>query len=291
MSGDSEASYWAEREFPEGAATEAPDEATRRDFVKLMSASMALAGVGLTGCRRPEEHIYAFGKQPMDYIHGVPQYYATSMPTRQGAIPVLAKSNDGRPTKIEANTDFPDAAGTDSFAQGSILDLYDPDRARRFTKDGNTASRESVLKELGSIGASFAESKGNGLVVLAEQSTSPSRSRLVKQLKEKLSEATWAEYEPVDFSVHAEAASLAVGKSVSPRFRLGNAKRVVALDCDFLGGEEGSHIYTRDFSKGRRVSIDEPHNDSQMNRLYAAEALMSQTGANAAIDSAWHRAR
>ena len=84
LSGDSEANYWAEREFPEGAADEAPDEETRRDFIKLMTASMAMAGVGLTGCRRPEENIYAFGKQPQDYIHGVPQYFATAMPTQIG---------------------------------------------------------------------------------------------------------------------------------------------------------------------------------------------------------------
>src|SRR2546425_8958626 len=88
---------WVEREFPAGAS-EFTDPVSRRHFVQIMSASFLLAGFGLTGCRRPEEHILPFGKQPEHYIHGVPQFYATAMPTRSGAIPLLVRSSDGRPT-------------------------------------------------------------------------------------------------------------------------------------------------------------------------------------------------
>src|SRR5438034_63652 len=91
---------WVEREFPEGAS-EWVDPVSRRHFVQIMSASFLLAGLGLSGCRRPEEKIRPFGKQPENYIHGVPEYYATAMPTRGGAVPLLAKSSDGRPTKVE----------------------------------------------------------------------------------------------------------------------------------------------------------------------------------------------
>src|SRR5438105_12904571 len=68
---------WVEREFPAGAS-EFKDPVSRRHFVKIMSASFLLAGIGMTGCRRPEERILPFGKQPENYIHGVPQYYATA---------------------------------------------------------------------------------------------------------------------------------------------------------------------------------------------------------------------
>ena len=136
---------WAELEFPAGAAELTVAE-SRRDFMKLMSASFALAGFGLTGCRRPTEHIYPFGKQPEGYIHGVPQHFATSMPTRTGAIPLLAKSNDGRPTKVEANPLHPDQAGTDIFAQASVLGLYDPDRAQYFRKAGKIETTVEVAE-------------------------------------------------------------------------------------------------------------------------------------------------
>ena len=110
---------WATREFPAGAS-ELKDETTRRHFVKIMSASFALAGLGImgAGCRRPEEKIYPFAKLPEGYVHGVPQYFATSMPVRGGAVPLLVKSNDGRPTKVEGNSTHPDSnGGTDTFAQ------------------------------------------------------------------------------------------------------------------------------------------------------------------------------
>ena len=67
---------WLEREFPAGAS-EFTDETGRRAFLKLMSASMLFAGIGLTGCRRPEEKILPFSKMPAGYIHGVSQFYET----------------------------------------------------------------------------------------------------------------------------------------------------------------------------------------------------------------------
>ena len=100
---------WAEREFPAGAS-EWTDPVSRRHFVKIMSASFMLAGFGLagSGCRRPEAKLEPFAKAPENYVHGVPQFYATAMPTRCGAIPLVAKSNDGRPTKVEGNDRLPD---------------------------------------------------------------------------------------------------------------------------------------------------------------------------------------
>jgi molybdopterin-containing oxidoreductase family iron-sulfur binding subunit len=137
-----------EREFPAGAS-EWDDPVTRRHFMKIMSASFLLAGIGLgaTGCRRPVEKLEPFGKQPeQNYVYGMPQYFATAMPTRGGAIPLVAKSYEGRPIKVEGNAQHPDSnGGTDRWAQASILNLYDPDRARRFTKGGNNATPAEAI--------------------------------------------------------------------------------------------------------------------------------------------------
>ncbi len=142
---------WMEREFPAGAS-EWTDPVSRRNFVKIMSASFLLAGLGATGCRRPVEKIYPFAKMPENYLHGVPQFFATAMPARRGAVPLIVKSNDGRPTKIEGNPDLPDSnGGTDALAQASVLGLYDPDRSMRFARNGSDSSRQAALGRLDGV--------------------------------------------------------------------------------------------------------------------------------------------
>src|ERR1051325_5782628 len=90
---------WLEREFPEGASELKDDEWSRRNFLKLMGASMALAGVGLTSCRRPEAHLVPFTKSAEWTIPGKPLFYATAMPRRYGAIPLVVTTHDGTRTK------------------------------------------------------------------------------------------------------------------------------------------------------------------------------------------------
>src|ERR1700733_5037113 len=148
---------WLHREFPKGAS-EWTDEPSRRHFLKIMSASFMLAGLGLAGagCRRPEEKLTPFGKQPEDYVFGTSQYFATAMPMRTGAIPLVVKSYEGRPIKIEGNSLFPGSnGGTDRYAQASILNLYDPDRARNFKQDGKVVSREEALNALNQLSQKF----------------------------------------------------------------------------------------------------------------------------------------
>ena len=270
---------WAQREFPEGAS-EWSDPVSRRHFVKIMSASFLLAGVGLagSGCRRPVEKIEPFGKMPEGYIHGVPQYYATAMPVHGTAVPLVVKSNDGRPTKIEGNTLHPDSnGGTDRFAQASILNLYDPDRATRFAKGGNTCEREAALDALTILSRKAKANSGQGLCFLAEPSCSPSRRRLQKLIAEQLPQSRWFTYDPVDLQMCRRAATAAFGKPVRPYYRLDKAKVIVSLDADFLGSELDVQSQIHRFTQGRRIEKPE---DSP-NRLYLAESLMSVTGFNA----------
>jgi MoCo/4Fe-4S cofactor protein with predicted Tat translocation signal len=268
---------WVEKEFPAGAS-ELNDPLTRRYFVKIMSASFMLAGLGLTGCRRPVEKIYPFSKMPEGYVHGVPRYFATAMPVRNSAVPLLAKSSDGRPTKLEGNFHHPDSnGGTDPFTQASILNLYDPDRAMRFTEDGNNRSPEAARSALAALAKTAQANGGKGLCFLARQSSSPSRDRLKKAMAAKLPQAKWYTHEPVDFDIHRQAATLAFGQGVAPYFKFDEAKVIVSLDCDFLGSEDSAHVNIRRFAAGRRLKV----NTDSMSRLYAIEPLMTLTGINA----------
>jgi molybdopterin-containing oxidoreductase family iron-sulfur binding subunit len=270
---------WVEREFPEGAS-EWTDPVSRRHFVQIMSASFLLAGLGLagSGCRRPEEKIFPFSKMPENYVHGVPQFYATAMPGHGTAIPLVVKSNDGRPTKIEGNSLHPDSnGGTDRYAQASLLNLYDPDRAQRFMRGSNVATPEAVADELHRLSTTAQANRGEGLSFLLDRNNSPSRLRLQRLLQEKLPQARWYIYEPLDLGIDRRTATQAFGKPVQPHYRFDAAKVILSLDCDFLGSEENVHNHIRRFAQGRR--LEKP--DDSPNRLYVAEGLMTLTGFNA----------
>jgi MoCo/4Fe-4S cofactor protein with predicted Tat translocation signal len=268
---------WVQREFPAGAS-EFTDPVSRRYFVKIMSASFLFGGLGLTGCRRPVENILPFGKQPPGYIHGVPQFYATARPDRGSAVPLLVKSNEGRPTKVEGNAAHPASNGsTDVFSQASILDLYDPDRAMRFARNGTRVDPGAAFDFLASLSKTIEGTQGQGLAIVAEQSSSPSRARLQQLVRERYPGAQWAVYEPVDFTVHQRAASQAFGQPVTPEYRIEQAARILSLDCDFLGTEQDSHRQIRAFANGRRIKSP----NDEMNRLYVVEGLFTITGGNA----------
>lgn len=270
---------WVEREFPQGAS-EWTDPVSRRQFTKIMSASFLLAGLGLAGggCRRPVEKLEPFGKMPENYIHGLPQFYATAMPTQTSAIPLVAKSSDGRPTKLEGNSLHPDSnGGTDRYAQASILNLYDPDRATRFTNNGKNVPAEGALDFLSQLARQARANGGQGISFLVERNNSPSRLRLQKLISGKLPQARWYVYEPIDLDIHRRAASQAFGQSVKPYYQFDKADVIVSLDCDFLGSEEDAHNHIRRFSSRR--GIEKPADS--LNRLYMVESLMSVTGFNA----------
>src|SRR5258706_1742517 len=274
-----EFNQWLEREFPAGAS-EWTDPVSRRHFVKIMSASFLLGGLGLasTGCRRPEQKIEPFGKMPENYVHGVPTYYATAMPTRTGGVPLVAKAYDGRPIKVEGNSLHPDSnGGTDRFAQASILNLYDPDRATGFTRGGSVVDAVTVHDYLAGLSKTALANKGKGLCFLREQRNARSGDLHERLIIEKLPQARWFAHDSVDLDFHRKAASAAFGKSVRPQYRLDAANVIVSLDCDFIGSEDDAHNHIRRFTAKRRMAKPE----DPLNRLYVVEGLYSLTGFNA----------
>jgi molybdopterin-containing oxidoreductase family iron-sulfur binding subunit len=265
-----------EREFPPGSETS--EGVDRRHFMKIMAASFALGGIGLSGCHRPERNILPFGKSVEGIIPGLPQYYATAMPLRKSAIPLLAETHQGRPTKLEGNPTYAPLGGRASLiAQASILDLYDPDRARAHTKDKSEVTTAAVNALLADIAKSFSGSGGTGLAFLAEESSSPTRLRLVRALRQKFPNAIWAEYEPVADEPPIAAAQAAFGANVKPLYHFAKAKRIVSIDCDFLHAEAGSVYYARSYAMGRKLNSAK----DEMNRLYVAESALTLTGSMA----------
>jgi molybdopterin-containing oxidoreductase family iron-sulfur binding subunit len=164
--------------------------------------------------------------------------------------------------------------GTDRYAQASILDLYDPDRARSFKHQGQGVSRDEALAFLSELSAKCSASGGQGLAFLAESSTSPSRARLQKIIADRFPQAKWFATDAIDSGIHQRAATQAFGQSVRPLFNFDQAKVILSLDADFLGGEDDSFNHIRKFAAGRKPG-------ESLNRLYAVESLFTLTGANA----------
>jgi molybdopterin-containing oxidoreductase family iron-sulfur binding subunit len=256
-----------EKEFP-GAAQEWVDPVSRRGFLKVMSASMALAG--LAGCtKQPLEPIYPYVKAPEDLILGKPMYFATAHPFSTGAVPLLVKSDEFRPIKLDGNPEHSYNRGSsDVFTQGALLDLYDPDRAQKVTYRGENRSWGEFAEALRL--QAIASKDGSGIYFLTPTITSPTLARQWKELHTAYPKATLVQYDP------ALAGTFLTG-TTNVQYDLSTAEVIVSLDADFLSGASypGFHKLVRDYSDRRKA----PENG--MNRLYAVESSTTTTGMKA----------
>jgi molybdopterin-containing oxidoreductase family iron-sulfur binding subunit len=268
-----------EREFPRGASEwVGNDPVSRRNFLKLMGASLALAGV--VGCtRQPDEKIYPYTNAPEDLIPGIPQYYATAMAMGGYATGLLVESHLGRPTKIEGNVDHPASLGaTDLFAQGAILTFYDPERSQVVSNLGQTSEWETFTAALEEQLAAHAGNGGEGIRLLTETVTSPTLIAQVDALLETYPNVVWHQYEPLARDNARAGAIMAFGEPVETIYDLSAADVVLTLDADILMLGPGSLRYARQYADRRRIWEDDGEN---LNRLYSIEATFSVTGGTA----------
>jgi molybdopterin-containing oxidoreductase family iron-sulfur binding subunit len=255
-----------EREFPH-AIEDIKDPVTRRGFMKLMGASMALAG--LAGCtRQPDEPIYPYVKAPEDLILGKPNYFATAHPFVTGAVPLLVKSDQYRPIKIDGNPEHPYNQGSsDPFTQATLLDLYDPDRSKHVTYRGEDREWAEFAQELR---LKVAESKdGTGIYFLSETITSPTLARQWSEVQKAYPKAKLVQYDPA-------IAGTALESGLNVQYDLADADVIVSLDADFLSGAAfpGFHKLVRQYAERRKTP-------EKLNRLYAIESTPTTTGLKA----------
>jgi Fe-S-cluster-containing dehydrogenase component len=265
------------------------DSVSRRGFLKVMGASMALAG--MTGCvRLPLEPIVPYVRQPEEVVPGRPMFYATAMTLGGYASPLLVESHLGRPTKIEGNDLHPASlGGTDIFAQAHLLTMYDPDRSQSVTSMGDQRSWQSFLTAIrGPLSAQKAL-QGAGIRILTPTISSPTLADQLRNLLKIYPQAKWHVYEPVNRDNVLEGAKMAFGQPVDTRYDLEKADVIVSLDADFLyAGFPGNVRYIRDFAKRRseglldlNVLAEADRLHPLMNRLYVVESTPSSTGAKA----------
>jgi len=260
-------------EFPKHTA-EFSNPVSRRNFLKLMGASLALAGVNAC-TRQPEEKIFPYVRAPEEIVPGKPLFFATAFLHRGFANGVLVESHDGRPTKVEGNPQHPASLGaTDVFAQASVLNLYDPDRSQVVMRAGRISTWEAFLTELTPKLEALRSKQGAGLRFLTETVTSPTLAAQMKAVLAAFPQAKWHQYEPTARDNVREGARLAFGADVETQYRFANADVILSLDAEFLVNMPGSLRYAREFADRRRVESGQ----QKMNRLYAVESSPTLTG-------------
>jgi MoCo/4Fe-4S cofactor protein with predicted Tat translocation signal len=274
LAGSPEFREMMHREFPKGAS-EWIDSVSRRGFLQLMGASLAMAG--MTGCTKmPVEEIVPYVRQPEQVIPGRPQFYATAFTLSGYANPLLVESHLGRPTKIEGNPQHPASlGGTDIFAQASILEMYDPDRLQAVTHLGDVDSWASFSNAIRGPLAIQKALSGAGIRILTPTISSPTFKDQMQAFVAMYPQAKWHVYEPINRDNVLEGAKLAFGQPVETRYDFSKADVIVSLDADFLyAGFPGNTRYIRDFASRRNP-------DAEMSRLYVIESTPSSTGVKA----------
>src|SRR3984885_11627348 len=264
-------------EFPRQAGSmgvgEWVDSVSRRGFLKVMGASLTLAG--LAGCtKQPDEAIFPYVKQPENLVLGKPMYFATAYPFPTGAIPVLVKSDSFRPIKVDGNPEHPVSKGkSDAFTQATLLGLYDPDRSQHVLHRGETAAWGDFQQEF--IAAAKKTSGGQGIYFLSETITSPTLAAQWKQVQAAYPNAKLVQWEPVNQDSSRAASKAAFGSYTDAQYKLEDADVILSLDADFLGGIAHPGFLPLASGFGERRRYEE---GKTMNRMYVVETMPTVTG-------------
>src|SRR5215469_3198454 len=283
LAGDPSFEELLQREFPRQAPSEWDESVDRRDFLKLMGASLALAG--LSGCgRAPEQYLVPYTKQPDGLVLNEPLFFATAMTFGADAMGLLVESHEGRPTKIEGNPDHPSSLGSSNiFAQASILDLYDPDRAQTVTKAGEIQTWSQFLDAAQALAAALRSTRGDGLRILTGIISSPMVAAQLQNILTLYPLAKWHQWEPAVGDSPREGGKLAFGNYVNTVYHPEHAEVILSLDSDFLASGPGNVRYMREFYRRRKLDqfTEADRLGNEMSRLYVVEPTPSVTGSSA----------
>ena len=263
---------YIEQEFP-GLSGQIPQGVDRRSLLKVMGASLAMAGAAAC-TKQPKELIVPYVRQPENVIPGLPLFYATAIPLNGYARGLLVESHLNRPTKIEGNPDHPASLGaTGIFEQGSLLNLYDPDRSQAVLHEGRFSTWAEFTGMFSSEAQGLGARKGEGLAILSGISTSPTLQSQMDAIRKQWPSVKWYVHEPSVSPAVASAARKIAGRSAFVSYDFSKADVIVSLDSDVLNNGPGALPYARQFSARRGVD-----GGNKRNRFYAVESTPTVSG-------------
>jgi len=264
---------FVEREFPEDA-TELSDQVSRRSFLRVMGASIALAG--FASCRKPVQKILPFSRQPEDRVLGVPLFYATSMPFQGSVSGLLVTNVEGRPNKIEGNEQHPGSLGrTSIYNQASILGLYDQDRSRSPKRNNENVTKEDFV----AFAADHFSDRNRRILFVDEASSSPTYHRLKNRALTEFPNADWVTYEPFSDRNAIEGTQIAFGQRLRTVNHYDNADLIVALDDDFMSPQAHRNSVQNAANVASRRMVEST--EDTMSRIYSIENAFTSTGSYA----------
>jgi len=260
-------------EFP--AAASMFDDPARRQFLKLMGASLLLSG--LTACDETRsERALPYVNQPEQTTPGLPRHYATAVLFEGYAQPVIATTYAGRPTKLDGNPDHAATRGaSDIFMQSAIFGLYDPERSKTPRRDGVPSTWGAFDAALMDLRARWRERRGEGLRILTGATTSPTLLRQFGELAKTYPNTRWHRHEPIGARLQHDAMSMAFGRAITPHYRLDRCEVIVSLDDDLLGPGPRQVLHACDWAARRGDAAPGPGRV----RMHVAECVPSLTGA------------
>ncbi len=251
-------------------------KASRRDFLKLLGFSVTSAALAAS-CERPVHKAIPYVIQPDEVIPGKALHFASSFYDGKDYCPVVVKTRDGRPIKIEGNELSAFNRGTATArVQASVLSLYDDARLKKPVLNGEECSweelDEKVVEDLEKLNA-----EGKEIVLLTSTIISPATKSLISEFLQKYSAAKWIQYDAISVSAIRDAHQLAYGAAILPHFKIEKAKVLVGFNADFLGSWIAPVNYIGQYAKARKLDQEKP----EMLRHYQFESAMTLTGSNA----------
>ncbi len=245
---------------------------SRRDFLKYVGFSTAAATVA--ACEGPVHKSIPYVVQPDRIVPGVANYYATTIADGFDFASILVKTREGRPIKIENNTDAKVGGSANARVQASVLTLYDSKRVQGPTANGEPIEWKvldaTVRAKLGSLKGSSRQ-----IALLTQTHASPSTDKLIADFKAEYGDnVNHVVYDAISEDAALNAFNAAYGERALADYDFEKADVIVSFGADFLGDWQGGG-YDSGYAKGRVPK------HGKMSKHIQLESNMSLTGANA----------
>ncbi len=245
----------------------------RRDFLKFFGFSVS--AVALAACNTaPVKNVIPYVIKPEEITPGNPNWYSSTY----NNLPVLVKTREGRPIKIEGNDKSFTGGGVDAYGQASILSLYDSERLDAALKEGKAANWGTIDKEISDKLAQIAAS-GGAIRLVTNSINSPSMLSAIEEFTAKYPTTKHVTYDAISYSGIIEANKMCFDKAVVPQYNFDKANVIVSFGADFLGAWLSPVEFSRQWAKNRNLR----NGQKELSRHYQFEALLSLTGSNADI--------
>jgi MoCo/4Fe-4S cofactor protein with predicted Tat translocation signal len=245
----------------------------RKDFLKMLGFSVTAAAVAAS-CEMPVRKSIPYVWRPEDITPGIANYYASAMLQHGEYCPVLVKTREGRPIKVEGNKQsIVTKGGTNARTQASVLSLYDGNRYKNPKRGKENITWDTADKEIGEK-LSAIKASGGKVALFSSSVISPSTQSVINEFTAALGNVEHLVYDAISYSGMLDANEKSFGKRLIPSYNFGKAQVIVGIGADFLGTWLSPVEFSAHYAANRKVSSDK----KEMSRHIQIESVPTITG-------------